>query len=510
MYFTPRGGPLTGNAGALATTSALALLGVLAVLRRQSHRASRWALASTVILVAGLGPFLLRELARGVQIPPHGVDSKLWLIWEVPLFLAAVSVLLAGTAAGRIAARAASRTAAVGRAVRRDDRRRARADRVGGARTMAVVVRVPLGWRHRHARLQPAQSLDDSQRVDRRGARRDDAGVGTHVARSRRRRGARSRWSESGRFGRRAGSSIDSARSSAVDYAPTSRQALLQRFVASDIAAAGNPVALFAWPNDSGPVAAFATAQIAGADRRRRASSRARGRRERLLVESVPTDTSVELVMAAPSVDGGVTAVVMAPRSRLFEPDPFARLMGLDVDPEGEPPYTVRLRERAPVAAANGPIAWRRDGSELHGDWIVRTGNGAAQAHIEVELRPLNALIQRGALIVLLNLSIVGLLWMVSVIADGGGGRWFRARRRSWGRSYRARLSLALFAFFVIPATAFAIWSYEQLATDATQSRSRARSRNTARARRARSGRSGCRPRATGSTRRSFCTTAAS
>jgi hypothetical protein len=72
---------------------------------------------------------------------------------------------------------------------------------------------------------------------------------------------------------------------------------------------------------------------------------------------------------------------------------------------------------------------------------------------------------------VLLDLAIVGLLWLASVIADGGAGRWFRARWRTWGRSYRVRLSFALFAFFVIPAIAFAVWSYGQLATDATQSR---------------------------------------
>jgi hypothetical protein len=76
-----------------------------------------------------------------------------------------------------------------------------------------------------------------------------------------------------------------------------------------------------------------------------------------------------------------------------------------------------------------------------------------------------------GALIVMLDLAIVGVLWLASVVADGGAGRWFHARRRTWGRSYRARLSLALFAFFVMPALAFAVWSYQQLATDARQSR---------------------------------------
>src|SRR5262249_8014822 len=95
----------------------------------------------------------------------------------------------------------------------------------------------------------------------------------------------------------------------------------------------------------------------------------------------------------------------------------------------------------------------------------------ATAAHVDVELRPLDALVERGALIVLLNLAIVAVVWLAAVIADGGAGRWFRARRRTIGRSYRTRLSLALFAFFVIPGLAFAIWSYGQLAADAVESR---------------------------------------
>ena len=472
VYFTPKGGPLTGNAGALAITSALALLGVLAVFRRQRQRSARWGPLLTVLLVAGLGPFLLRELARGVQIPPHGVDATLWLMWEIPLFLAAVSVLLAGTAAGATllgprrglapwvaplgAAIAALLAPIVWEAPGRFPwwytflwvaaigmlafSRRTRAV-ILSASTVAALGATTLVWgRTSRGRVDAAvRDLSGLSQVD-------SVGVALLY-----------------RFGT----------GLSADLAPTSRQALLQHFVASDIASAGNPVALFAWPTDSGAVASFQTAQIPIAhEEMARLVAHARQTRD-LIVEPVPTDTTLELMMAAPSAYGGVTAVVLAPKSRLFEPDPFARLLGLEVDPDVEPPYTVRLRERAPVELANGPATWRRDrdGSELHGDWVVRTGTGASQAHAEVELRPLDTLVQRGALIVLLNLAIVGLLWMVSVIADGGGGRWFRARRRRWARSYRTRLSLALFAFFVLPATAFAIWSYEQLATDATQSR---------------------------------------
>ena len=438
--------------------------------RRHARRPSRWGAIVTILLVAGLGPFLLRELARGVQVPLHGVDGSLWLIWEIPLFLAAVSVLLAGAAAGAIAlgarrglspwvAPVVATIAAILAPVVWDAPGRwpwwyailwilavamlalSRRTRfvILSAATVASLGAATLVW------AQTARGRVDAAIRDLRGLSQVDPVAITLLH----------------RFG-------DSL---SVSYAPTSRQALLLQFVVSDVAAAGNPVALSAWPTDSAPSAHFETAQIP-VDTMAVAQVVARARRTNaVVIETVPTDTTIEVVMAAPAVSGGVTAVVLAPKSRLFEADPFARLLGLDVDPEAEPPYTVRLHEQMSVDSANGRMSWRRDGSQLHGDWAVRTGTGASAAHVEVELRPLYALVQRGALLVLLDLALVELLWLGSVVADGGAGRWFQARRRTWVRSYRARLSLALFAFFVIPGIAFAIWSYEQLATDATQSR---------------------------------------
>src|SRR5204862_6625620 len=49
--------------------------------------------------------------------------------------------------------------------------------------------------------------------------------------------------------------------------------------------------------------------------------------------------------------------------------------------------------------------------------------------------------------------------------------RWLRVRASKWIYTYHARLTLALFAFFVIPATAFAIWSYQRLRGDDLQTR---------------------------------------
>ena len=70
-----------------------------------------------------------------------------------------------------------------------------------------------------------------------------------------------------------------------------------------------------------------------------------------------------------------------------------------------------------------------------------------------------------------LSVAAVGLVWLLASAADGRVGRWLRLRRRRV-RSYRTRLSLALFFFFLVPAVAFAVWSWQQLFTDAQQSRS--------------------------------------
>ncbi len=471
VYYTSRGSTLTGNAGALATTGAITLLGILAVFRRQSHRTLRWTGGATVLLVAGLGPFLLRDLARGVQVPQQGVDSTLWLIWEIPLFLAAVSVLLTGAAAGAavlgprrglppwVAPLAATIAAILAPVVWEAPGRwpwwytflwvgaigmlafsRRSRSVIISASTVAALGATTLVW-GRTAR----------GRVD--AAVRDLASLSQADM-------------EVTRILRRFGASL-----AEEDFAPESRQALLQHYVSSPIAPAGNPVALSAWPTDSAAIASFETArfpidsaEVARIVHQARVTNT-------LSIEPVATNSALEIVMAVPSSDGGVTAVVMAPKSRLFETNSFARLFGLDVDPDAEPPYTVRLRARTASDSVFAQPTWRRDGSELHGDWLVNTGKGEAEAHVEVELRTLDALIQRGALIVLLNLTIVAMLWFAGVVADGGAGRWIRARRRTWGRSYRAKLSVALFAFFVMPAIAFAIWAYGQLSTDAITSR---------------------------------------
>jgi signal transduction histidine kinase len=86
-------------------------------------------------------------------------------------------------------------------------------------------------------------------------------------------------------------------------------------------------------------------------------------------------------------------------------------------------------------------------------------------------LRSLSARAERAVLIVLLDVFLAGLLWLAGAAAERPFYRWLRVRARKWIGTYRARLTLALFAFFVVPAVAFALWSYERLRSDDRQTR---------------------------------------
>jgi signal transduction histidine kinase len=192
-------------------------------------------------------------------------------------------------------------------------------------------------------------------------------------------------------------------------------------------------------------------------------------------ISTLSVDPAAVLLLVVPTISSDsvrATAVVVAPRSRLIAPDPFAALLGFGQEPGGEPPYTLQITPVAGrTAAPNARVRWERREDALHADWLVPTGATLARAHVEVALRDPVALLQRGTLIVLLDLAIVGLLWILSVVADGGFIRWLRVRQSAWARSYRLRLSIALFAFFVIPALAFAAWSYQQLSSEAVSAR---------------------------------------
>lgn len=469
LYFSPTLGPLTANVAALAIVSALALMALFSFRHRRATGSARIAWMGVLVVVAAVGPFFLRDVARGIRVPMNGTTTAQWLAWEISIFAAAFAVLLLGVTAGHaaingrrglpgwlapvVAAVSALLTPilleAPGRlptwypalwilaivalaTVRNAKRAVVRTAFVAACGTISLV-----WWASVRQRVQLAEH--------------DVAGIGVSDP--------------------DAAALLERLAADLQREAPLpTRAGLLARYAATELGAAGFPAELSAWDARGFNVATLRVGIAAGMTTGLETIvAEARGTRQVMLRLSTAAPVA-QLVLAVPHAGGAVTTVVISPRTKLVPSDPFLGFIGLEQAPNVEPSYQLlRGDERE---APNTAVRWTRRGDEMHGDWIVPVGDaGAERVHARVDLRGLDALLPRGALLVMADLLLVLAIWGTLYLADGIGVRWLRAWARRWPRSYRLRLSLALFAFFVLPAGFFAVWSYRRLQSDDRQSR---------------------------------------
>jgi signal transduction histidine kinase len=464
VYFFPAGRAFTANAGALTLTAAVLLFAALLVVRRVRRGPPRAIGAALALLGALVGPYLVRTLSRGITPPAEGAGASLWITWAIPLCLAATTLLVLAAWGGR--------AALGGRRV--VDPSAGPALAALAAIVGPLVWMVPGQWPRWYVLLWAAAVAALVAARPRRYWLLSAASVAALAATT-------VVWGSTAR-GRVDLADRDVRNLAAPDsYAdaladrlaadlqgdtlPRTSQGLLERYVSSDLAASGYPAALAAWQG-SRLVATFGSAPFDVAWDTVAAVALAAERGASVSADVRASAYGVRIV-AVPMTGGAVT-ILVAPRTRLIGSDAYARWYGLSPGETNEPPYTVQLV--ADSIAPRESIHWRREGTELHGDWPVTTPQGAARAHVEVDLRGLDSLIPRGGLLVLVALVAVWLVWLIAAMADGRLARWLRMRRGRL-RSYRTRLSVALFLFFLVPAAAFAVWSWEQLYNDAQQSR---------------------------------------
>jgi two-component system nitrogen regulation sensor histidine kinase NtrY len=419
-YYLPIGGPFTANAGALFLASVLVVLAVYAVIRSRLVHPPRPVAAAAAITTAVGGPLLVAIVARGIAYPAWGSTATLWLTWEIPLFLTLFGFWLATVWLARLA---------LGRRGTIHLRAAAAVAIIAGFTASAIAWRVTTAERLELA----VQDIGGLQKPD------NDAATLLR------------------RFG---------AELSRYDSAG-GRADLLKRYAVSDLTPADLPVALATWTDSAertselrlAPVQ-YDTALVA------RLVVAAHDSAAPVILQTLGVNGR-EVMMAVRHRLSGVTTAIVSPRTQLIAPDPFVSLLGFSESVRTDPPYTLNLTDAAPDRGALGrSIQWTRIANGMHGDQLIETSRGIARAHAEVDFRSVAARGERSILIVVLDAAIAGLLWALGAMAEGGFVRWLRARSVRWIRSYRGRLSLALSAFFVIPALTFAVWSYQRLRND--------------------------------------------
>jgi len=425
-YFSRLAGPLTANAGAVFISSALILMAVYALIRaRPETHWPRPVAAIGAIVALGLGIPLASNIVRGIGQPPWGSTPGLWLSWEIPVFLFLFAALLAAwwlllMAFGK-PGRVTFRPAVI----------------IGSIAAVLTLAGV--------------SSTTSRQRMQL--AEEDVAALG-HVD------------DYALQLTRRFVSDLSQSPQ------PRSRAELLKVFAQSDLAAAEYPVTISSWDPVGKPIAEFAVAPTetdTGAVIN--AVLEAASTRQ-AVTRSILGPTGVQILAAVGHPAGGITSVLVLPRTRLLAGNPYSSLIGMSAPLGTDPPYAVALTDVAtPVPADTARVEWHRFGNEVHGDRLISTSAGTVRAHVEIDFRSIWARTERGALVLLLDLLLAGLLWLVGAAAEKGFLRWLRVRGAKWIYTYHARLTLALFAFFVIPAVAFALWSYQRLRSDDLQTR---------------------------------------
>jgi two-component system nitrogen regulation sensor histidine kinase NtrY len=479
-YFSTFGGPYTASVGALALAGAVLVLAALAAARPRLRLRPRVVAAVIAGGLAVAAPFAISHLADGITPPGAGVPLTIWLGWQLALALVGTALLVVAGAAGRgavargpaplvgvlIAAAAAAAGPFVWRALGHWPAWYAATWCIGAA---AIAVARTTKWRVfapaivaglGSALLVWATTAEKRIML----AQQDVAGLDAPDP--------------------DAEALLDRfAQEIATSRPAMTRADLLKLYARSELASANYPVALAVWMGDEGqeaPAAELALARFSTDVRSVAAAVSAARRLDSAVLTEAVGSPGVQLVLAvprAPTTEGGlwsVTTVVVAPQTRLITESSVATLLGLAADTGGTPLYTISLIEGtdAQPVRADASLRWIRIGSTLHGDWLVRGVNGPARAHVEIELRPFDALAERAVLLLVVDLLAIAALWSLSAVGDGALWRWLRGRLRVWRRSYRTQLTLVLFAFFVTPTAVFAVWSERRLRADDVQARS--------------------------------------
>ncbi len=424
-FYSPASGPFTANAGAFAMLGTLIVLGVIAIIRARRTRINHYVAGSGAIALFAGGMLMAEVAAGGIVLPPWGASMSLWLTWEIPLFLLLFATWLAGVWLARIAL---GREPMV---------------KLRSAAFIAVVaasVATFLVWtKTTEQRLQLAmRDVAGLQRVD------GDAALLLT------------------RFG---------AQLSSYET-PGTRADLLKHYAVSDVASAEVQVSLGIWSAEAFQTSRLDLAQLPYDSAALSSVVRDAIAARAPIVRQTLGPVGRQVLLAVPHSDAQVTSAVASPRTRLVAQDPYAPLLGFEQAEKSDPPYTLTLAAVLPDSnAKQGTMTWRRIADEWHGDEVIATSNGLARAHVEVDLRSWPTRLVHASLIIILDIAIAGLIWSLSAIVEGGFVRWLRRKGSAWVRSYRGRLTLALFAFFVIPAVAFAGWSYQRLRGDDRQVR---------------------------------------
>ena len=177
-------------------------------------------------------------------------------------------------------------------------------------------------------------------------------------------------------------------------------------------------------------------------------------------VNSFGDQPHMSSVLTVPLATGDVITVIVPPRRPLARPAGVALFFGTD--------QRSALRNLVPTPAA-GPRQERPEWQQARGGWrarsLVQYPDGQYWAHLLVPLPARGVWLARAVIVLALDLGLLLVLWAIGSIGRGVSPLPSGTLVRALG-TFRARVTIALFAFFLIPTVVFGYAAYTALAKE--------------------------------------------
>lgn len=170
-------------------------------------------------------------------------------------------------------------------------------------------------------------------------------------------------------------------------------------------------------------------------------------------------------LLAVPLREGRGVTVFVPPRRSFDRPAILVPILG----PEPNPDLRLTL---IPTISGGDPgpdtIRWVPTEQGWRSEALLRYPESEYHAHLDVNLPSVGVVLARGVLLLALDLGILALLWVVGRAGRGDPptppGGW-----RALVGSFRLRVTVALFGFFLLPAVVFGTLAYRALANEAAR-----------------------------------------
>ena len=191
---------------------------------------------------------------------------------------------------------------------------------------------------------------------------------------------------------------------------------------------------------------------------------------EEPIIQRDSSDAAANYRLLVPLPDGRVVSVAVPPRLSLGRSTALARFFAPGADARSSEGATLSLAGaiREPPGVSGRISEWARTNSGWLSEVRIPYAAGAVHAHLIVRTPAGAVLAARAVLFLAILLAALTVVWIAARALRGEALPLGRAQG-IWLRSFRGRVTLALFAFFLIPLLVMSATAYRALSREAVR-----------------------------------------